>query len=163
MNENEKVILEESEVIEEKTDDDNLDYQEGVDELSLLREELQSLKNQLSEREKLDQANARIEMEISEFYDCFPESNLREIPEEVWEKVRRGSSLSAEYSLFKRKVEIEKQKISDINERNRKMSAGAIGILDGEKYYSPAEVKKMTPAEVKRNYDDIIESMRHWN
>lgn len=30
------------------------------------------------------------------------------------------------------------------------------------KYLSPSEVKKMTPREVKENYDLIIESMRRW-
>lgn len=30
------------------------------------------------------------------------------------------------------------------------------------KYFSPAEVHKMTPREVKANYDDIINSMKEW-
>ena len=31
------------------------------------------------------------------------------------------------------------------------------------KYFTPSEVKKMTPREVKENYDDIVESMKGWN
>lgn len=163
MNETESVMLEDCNPNEKETESSNPADEESFDELSFLREEVQNLKDQLSEREKLDQANARIGFEISEFYSYFPESRVEEIPDEVWEKVKKGSSLSAEYSLFRRKAEIEKQKISDINEKNRKMSTGSLGFGDGEKYYSPTEVKKMTPAEVKKHYDDIIESMRHWN
>ena len=43
------------------------------------------------------------------------------------------------------------------------MSAGSLASDEGEKYYSPSEVKKMSPAQVRANYDDIIESMRHWH
>jgi hypothetical protein len=81
----------------------------------------------------------------------------------VWQKVRKGASLCAEFSLIQRKAELEKRRINNINEQNRRMSAGSLGNSDGEKYYSPSEVKKMTPLQVREHYDDIIESMRHWN
>jgi hypothetical protein len=31
-----------------------------------------------------------------------------------------------------------------------------------EKYLTPSEVRKMTPKEVKENYDLIVESMKYW-
>lgn len=31
-----------------------------------------------------------------------------------------------------------------------------------EKYFTPSEVRKMTPKEVKENYDLIIQSMKRW-
>ncbi len=31
-----------------------------------------------------------------------------------------------------------------------------------EEYFSPAEVRAMSPREVRENYDRIFESMRHW-
>lgn len=133
------------------------------DELSNLRREIESLRSQLKEREDLDKANEKLRSELVDFYELFPDTNPDQIPSEIWERVSRGASLSAEYSLLLRKKELEKKRIYDFNEKNRRMSAGAIGFNDGEKYYSPAEVKKMTPAQVKAHYDDIIESMRHWN
>lgn len=34
---------------------------------------------------------------------------------------------------------------------------------EGErKYFTSSEVKKMTPKEVRENYDDIVQSMRRW-
>jgi hypothetical protein len=136
---------------------------EEFDELAYLREEVKNLNNQLNERRELDRANARMNRELTEFCEYFPECNLDEVPEEVWQKVRKGASLCAEFSLMQRKAELEKRRINNINEQNRRMSAGSLGNSDGEKYYSPSEVKKMTPSQVREHYDDIIESMRHWN
>lgn len=133
------------------------------DEISMLRAELDDLRAKLLEKEQIERAESRMQRELSEFEDYFPEVSLEEIPDEVWQKVKVGASLSAQYSLFRRRAELEKRRISDFNEKNRKMSAGAAGHGEGEKYYSPAEVKRMSPAQVKTHYDEIIESMRHWN
>ena len=132
-------------------------------ELELLRQEVEGLRNQLSERDRLDKAGARMNSELERFYEYFPTASLDEVPEEIWERVRRGSSLSAEFSLHLLKMEREQKSVSEINKKNRQMSAGALGASEGERYYSPSEVKKMSPAQVKAHYDDIIESMRHWN
>ena len=132
-------------------------------ETQMLREELEALRSQLKAREDEDRASARMRAELSGFAEYFPEVELEEIPEEIWDRVRRGASLSSEYSLLLHKREMAKRRIGEYNEKNRKMSAGAVGIGEGEKYYSPSEVKKMSPAYVKAHYDDIIESMRHWN
>lgn len=136
---------------------------ENFDELEYLREEVKNLQNQLSEQRELERANSRMNKELAEFCEYFPECDFDEVPEEIWQRVRKGASLCAEFSLMQRKAELEKRRISNINEQNRRMSAGSIGALDGEKYYSPSEVKKMTPSQVREHYDDIIESMRHWN
>ena len=136
---------------------------ETNDELALLRNEVKMLREQLDEREKLDSVNSKINAELIQLYDCFPDTSLEEIPDEIWQKVKKGASLSAEYALFKRKQEISQKRIGDFNEKNKKMSTGSLGTGEGERYYSPSEVKKMSPAQVKANYDDIIESMRHWN
>ena len=133
------------------------------DEISMLRAELEELRVKLLEKEQLERAESRIQREIYEFEAYFSDVKLEEIPDEVWQKVKTGASLSAQYSLFRRRAELEKRRISDHNEKNRKMSAGAAGRGEGEKYYSPAEVKRMSPAQVKTHYDEIIESMRHWN
>ena len=60
-------------------------------------------------------------------------------------------------------VDMEKKKVGDFNEKNRRMSAGSLMSGENERYFSPSEVKKMTPAQVRSNYDDIVASMKHWN
>ena len=133
------------------------------DELSALREEVLQLKNELRARDELDAARSRMDTELSSFAEYFPQVDPRQIPENVWNEVKRGTSLSASYALYLRRAELEKQKIDDFNSKNRRMSAGSLLQGEGERYFSPSEVKKMSPAQVKQNYDDIINSMRHWN
>lgn len=46
---------------------------------------------------------------------------------------------------------------------NRKASPGALSSSEGQAdYFSPSEVKKMSPSEVKRHYDVIRNSMSKW-
>lgn len=149
------------EAVEEKPDakiDVKLEDTEGA-----LIAEIESLKAELARRDEVERASARMMDELKELEEYFPEVELSEIPEQVWEKVRLGTSLASSYALFKRKAELEKNKADDFNRKNRRMSAGSLLQGEGERYYSPSEVKKMSPAQVKKNYDDIIESMRHWN
>lgn len=133
------------------------------EELISLRKRVEELSAQLREREEMDAANARMKEELEEFYEYFPSVDPKSIPDEVWERVKRGASLAATYSLFERKREREAQRSISHNERMRRMSAGALEAADSGGYYSPDEVRRMTPAQVRKNYDDIVESMRHWN
>ena len=147
----------------ESTEDLALEDEGSADEVTLLRNELELLKEELRLRDEKETASSRILKEITEFEEYFPEVDIHQIPSEIWEQVRKGASLSASFALSLRRLEIEKKKTSDFNEKNRRMSAGSLIQGGGEKYYSPSEVKKMTSAEVKLHYDDILESMRHWN
>lgn len=136
---------------------------EEVDELSLLKGEIASLREELRIRDEKERVDSRILKELSEFREYFPDVDVNQIPDEVWQQVRGGASMSAAFALNLRKLEISKSKVEGFNNQNRRLSAGSLLDGEGEKYYSPLEVKKMTPAQVKAHYDEIIESMRHWN
>ncbi len=161
MNDAEGTLAEFTETVEEAPTDAS--EEEKVDELSLLKTELEALRMELKSRDEKEKVSSRMLQELSEFQEYFPEVDVRSIPSEIWEQVKNGASLSASFALNLKKLEIERKKVSDFNEKNRRMSAGSITDGEGEKYYSPSEVKKMTPAQVKAHYDDIVESMRHWN
>ncbi|MBO5716362.1 MAG: hypothetical protein J6S23_08245 [Clostridia bacterium] len=133
------------------------------DELSKLQGEIEALRTELRAREETERAQSRFLSEIAEFEQYFPEVDMHSIPDEIWEKVKNGSSLASSYALFLRRRDLEKKKVGDFNEKNRRMSAGSLMRGEGEKYFSPSEVKKMTPAQVRSNYDDIVASMKHWN
>ena len=133
------------------------------DEISALKNELEGLCAELRTRDEKDRAQSRFLSELSEFQEYFPEVDIHLIPDEIWERVKGGSSLASSYALFLRSREIEKKKIGDFNEKNRRMSAGSLLRGEGEKYFSPSEVRKMTLAQVRSNYDDIVASMKHWN
>lgn len=145
------------------TSDGIVEEKEERDELSILREELALLRKELEERDTREHALSRMKAEIGEFTEYFPEVKLDQIPEEVWEKVRSGASLAAQYALIKYRNEQASKRMLEVNQKNRKMSSGSVSGGEGDKYFSPSEVRKMSPTEVKKHYDDIIESMRHWN
>ena len=91
---------------------------EQTDEVAALKAEIESLRAQLNEREMLDKATARMNAELLEFEEYFPDVSLDQIPDAIWQKVKEGASLSAQYSLFRRKEELSKRKVSNINEKN---------------------------------------------
>ena len=161
MNDVEDTLGEVAEMVEETPCD--ISEEEKVDELSLLKAELETLRMELKSRDEKEKVNSRMIKELNEFSEYFPDVDVHSIPNEIWEQVKNGASLSASFALNLRKLEIERKKASDFNEKNRRMSAGSITDGEGEKYYSPSEVKRMSPAQVKLHYDDIVESMRHWN
>lgn len=157
----EEIVADEESELSEISQNEALN--EDNDELLLLGKEVEELRKELKMRNEREEANSRFLKEIKEFEEYFPEVDLHQIPSEIWEQVKGGASLSATFALNLKKLEAERKKANDFNEKNRRMSAGSLMQDEGEKYYSPSEVKKMTLAQVKLHYDDIVESMRHWN
>lgn len=143
---------------------------EELDEISLIKAEKESLEHELAElraklsaHEEENRANERMRNEISEFQAYFPEVALTEIPDGIWENVKRGANLSASFALHLRKGELERKRIDGFNKKNRQLSAGSVISHEDGGYYSRAEVAKMSREQVRAHYDDIVESMRHWN
>ena len=132
-------------------------------QLDILRAEIEELRGEIARRDAIEESNRRVMRECEEFKEYFPEIELSAIPDGVWESVKGGLPLAASYALYARKEELHKNRIDEINRRNKLMSAGSVRRDGEEKYYSPSEVRSMTRDQVKSNYSDIIESMRHWN
>ena len=70
--------------------------QDTASELELLREQVKELTRELSEK---DARSQRIAAELGEFYELFPSTDIKALPEEVWESVRSGTSLAASLAL----------------------------------------------------------------
>ncbi len=128
-------------------------------ELEALKFENSALLKELEERKNL---SMRLENEIGEFSEMFPEVSLSEIPEKIWNEVKRGLPLSASYARHERRISLARKKAAEINNAAREMSSGSIS-GGSDNYLSPEEVRKMTPGQVKENYTHIINSMKHWN
>ena len=100
--------------------------------------------------------------EYKEFSELFPGVSIGSLPDSVNESVRSGVPLSAAYALYHYKKEVAEAAASAINEKNRKRSFAVKKNDLSDSYFSPSEVKEMSPAEVKANYSKIIDSMSHW-
>ena len=128
-------------------------------EIETLRKQNEELMRELEERKKL---TSRLESEISEFSDMFPDVPLGDIPDSVWAEVKSGLPLSAAYARHERKRVLEEKRAEKVNNTARESSSGSVsGSTDY--YYTADQVRKMSASEVKKNYSHIINSMKHWN
>lgn len=124
-----------------------------------LRGEISSIREELSRR---DEVYMRASAELSEFMRLYPDVQISEISESVWEMARGGMPLAAAYAyeeVIRRKRERE---IAEADKRARDASAGSLS-GGGEEFYSPDEVRRMSPDEVRANYKKITESMKKWH
>ena len=137
----------------EEVSDSTEDAERLLAEIASLREELEAKKRE----------SERLFSEIAELALTFPYITLESITEEVWRSYREGTPLAAAYALYEKKRHTSEGYAREINERNAARSSGAIANSSDGGYYTPEEVRKMTPSEVKKNYRFIIESMKKWN
>ena len=138
----------------------------GEDESAVEPSELEALKARNAELEKAleerKSISARLESEISEFSEMFPDVPLSEIPDEIWEEVKGGLPLSASYARHERKRSLSQRKAEEANKNALEKSSGSV-TGTSEHYFTAEQVRKMSAAEVKKNYSHIINSMKHWN
>ncbi len=126
------------------------------EEISLLKEELEAYKTAKERQEKIAE-------QLNEFSALFPEIAVKSIPDEVWDTVKKGNSLTASYALYERKIQEAAKRIEKINSRNAVSSAGIAGKDLPSEYFSPEEVRKMSQSEVRANFAKIKRSMEKWN
>lgn len=96
-----------------------------------------------------------------EFRALYPDTAEADIPDEVWDSVNEGIPLAAAYALWTRREELRRQSAEAINRKNADGWGRAENAPSAE-HLSPAEVRAMSPAEVRKNYSRIVESMKHW-
>lgn len=128
------------------------------DETETLRARIHELEQELAAREQMSR---RMERECTEFETYFPDVSLKGVPDEVWGQVHAGVPLSAAYALYEKKQQKQQADAARIGQRGESLTAGMVDTA-GNEYFSPSQVRAMSPSEVRQNYDRIFESMRHW-
>lgn len=127
--------------------------------LDALRGELTRMEQRLQMQEKRFAALGR---ECEEFNALYPEIPLSSLPESVWEATREGVPLAAAYALEERRRIRSEEKARESNLRNRQRSTGELRPAAND-FFSPAEVRSMSTAEVRANYQSIMRSMQKWH
>ena len=130
-----------------------------TEQLEQLRGELTRLRAELAER---DAFLSRIGNDCTEFQQLYPKTALSELPDEVWQDVKRGIPIAAAFALSERKRTLAEEKATLYNRDNERRSSGALEATAPD-YFSPAEVRSMTPGEVRANYQKIMQSMQKWH
>lgn len=139
---------------------------EAGDEREALLKSMENLSSEIlrlkAELEEAKNLNERISEELGEFHSLFPETDIAALPESVWEQVKSGVPLVASYALYEKKREAERRHAERINSQNAARSSGAAGKDTPSEYFSPDEVRAMSAAEVRHNYQKILNSMKKW-
>lgn len=144
------------------TDCESADSKTQASELEQLRGELKQLREELAARDARIMQDTRAEREYAEFCELFPDVTVGELPNEVWQDVKRGTSLAAAYALAEKKRLLSLERANNSNKSNRARSAGAVHNVQNNEF-SPAEVRAMTSAEVRANLPKIMRSMQKWH
>lgn len=152
--------MEEEKILDESLSEADISDTGEADELETLRAEVASLRAELEEKKAMAEA---VTAELAEFSELFPETDVKSLPEDVWEIVRSGNSLAASFALYQKKAEARDAQIRAVNEQNARMSSGKLSGGAAAEYFTPADVRAMSQSEVKANYTKIIESMKKWN
>ncbi len=115
-------------------------------------------------KESVPDKTDKLAEDVAAFHDLFPEVKAEEIPGEVWEKVEAGESLTGAFAVYFVKALRDRERIDRINAENEKAAPPRVRHdgTDGS-YFSPEAVRAMTREEVRKNYQEILRSMDHWN
>ncbi len=119
-------------------------------------------KKEQKKQERIKQNEADAEEEIKKFREIFPDVAAEDIPDEVWEDVANGTSLSAAYALYKISEENLNKYAEDINNKNSRRGAKAVSDGSTEPVFTKELVEKMSDKDVKSNYKGILSAMKNW-
>ena len=72
------------------------------------------------------------------------------------------TSLREELSSLREELQ-KRERADEINRRNAASSAGRAGNSTAPEYFSPDEVRAMSPSEIRENYQRIRASMKKWH
>ena len=168
---NQEEALEQPDVTEETEIDETepeteIDEAETVEEAQIEESETVPEDNTPSEAENYLNTlirEERISNEYAEFKSLFPGVSVSELPDSVISSIKNGVPLSAAYALYERRRAMSASAASGVNKKNRELSFAVKSGKSSEVYFSPNEVRQMSPSEVKTNYSKILDSMSHWN
>ncbi len=144
-------------------------YPEEVAKQLIAAEKLKSdsRKAKYAKAEKDDAAN-----QISDFVKNFPGVSPEDVPEEVWNEVGNGVSLSHAYALWKhRKIASGAETASgaenangaeEINAENTSRALPVENDRSEPLAFTKEEVERMPSSAVKGNYKKILNSMKRW-
>lgn len=132
--------------------------EEISNESSDMMAELESLRRRV---ETAERTAREISAGWREFSELYPDADLSSLPDSFNAALERGIPPAAAYALELRRREVTRAKIEAADRKARELSSGRIKTAE-DSLYSPAEVRAMKPAEVRKNIEKIRRSMKSW-
>ena len=91
--------------------------------------------------------------EIKRFRELFPDVSADTIPDEVWDDVQSGATLSHAYALYLASTNALARYADDVNKRNSSVGAYASSEGSTEPVFTKEQVEKMSNKDIKNNYN----------
>lgn len=92
-----------------------------------------------------------------------PEEVIEEVSEPLPDPIlSEVTALRRELAELREELDL-RRRADEVNSRNASLSAGRVGTNLAPEYYTPDEVRAMTPTEVRENYEKIRASMKKWH
>ena len=132
--------------------------EEATTEESDLRAELDDLRTKL---ERAERTAREITAGWREFTELYPDADISSLPDSFGAALERGIPPAAAYALELRHREVARSRMEQADRKARELSSGRINEAE-DSLYSPAEVRAMKPAEVRKNIEKIRRSMKSW-
>lgn len=104
----------------------------------------------------------KLKEDINELLELFPKLKAEAVPEEVWDRVREGDSLCAAYCLWVVKKAKEQLHIRDVNEKRSQAAPPPVADKGEEEFFTRETVKNMSPQQVRKHFNAILNSMDRW-
>lgn len=140
-------------------EDKSIEATPPEDSIESLKAEISDLRAQLA---KQNEEASHLLREMENFNRLFPGVSTSDLPDEVTALVGEGVPLAAAYALYEKELAVKKAKAGEINRKNAFLSAGRLGNQTPSEFFTPDEVRAMSPRQVHENYQKIRESMKHW-
>ncbi len=153
----ESCVAEEVSAAEEVTPDTS-----PADPLTELQAAYEALQKEYASLQADCESRRIREAQEAEFHALFPDVSLSSLPDAVLH--HESLPLCAAYALHLRKEARTAELAAEANAQNAAQSAGAIrhdGGHDG--HFALAEIKRMTPKEIRRNYACVLRSLKKHN
>lgn len=126
----------------------------------LLEEQILALEGEL-ERKKAE--TDKKACEYAEFKALYPNVDENELSPEVTEMVEGGVPLAAAYALYEKKQAKRNAAAAAHNKTTKSAGFGCLGNNTENDFFTPDEVRAMTRADVRKNYQKILRSMENWH
>lgn len=157
----EEPSAEEAPSVEEAEEQSEIPTVEELDERrQLLEERILELEGEL-ERKKAE--TDKKACEYAEFKELYPNVDVDELDPEVNEMVNNGVPLAAAYALYEKKQEKRNSAAAAHNKTTKNEGFGSLGKNTENEFFTPDEVRAMTRADVRKNYQRILRSMENWH
>lgn len=106
----------------------------------------------------------RIQADLAEFRELYPDIDPEKVPAEVWAQVQGGKALTDAYMRYDLRRQRAQGKAQEVNDKNRQAASPAPKSDGGTEkgYYTREQVKAMSASEVSAHYDAILQSMPKW-